>query len=142
MSTIQEIQKEIIDEFTMLDEWRDRYDYIIDLGRDLPLIETKYKIEENLIKGCQSNVWLHADMNGDKIVFTADSDGLISKGVISLIIRVFSNQKPKDILEADTDFIKTIGLKEHLTMNRGNGLISMLKQIKIYALIYHSKSEV
>lgn len=134
MSTIQEIQEEIIDEFAMFDDWMQRYEYIIELGKSLPLINEQYKIEENLIRGCQSKVWLHAEFNNDKIVFTADSDAILTKGIIAILIRAFSNQKPSDIVNANTAFIDEIGLKEHLSPTRANGLVSMIKQIKLYAI--------
>jgi len=134
MSTIKEIQEEIVDEFAMFDDWMQRYEYIIELGKSLPLIEEKYKVEENLIRGCQSQVWLHAEKQDDKIVFTADSDAILTKGIIAVLIRAFSNQKAVDIMNADTDFIDEIGLKEHLSPTRANGLVSMLKQIKLYAI--------
>lgn len=137
--TIQDIQAEIVDEFSMFDDWEDRFQYIIDLGKDLPLIEDQYKTEENTIKGCQSKVWLHAEIIDDKIVFTADSDAIITKGIIAILIRVFSNQSPTNILNANTDFIDEIGLKEHLSPTRANGLVSMIKNIKMYALAYNSK---
>ena len=115
--TIKEIQDEIIDEFSMFEEdnWDERYQYVIDLGKTLPLIDEKYKVEENIIKGCQSKVWLHGEENDGKIVFTADSDAILTKGIIAILIRTFSNQKASDILEADTKFIDEIGLKEHLS---------------------------
>jgi len=138
--TIKEIQDEIVDEFSMFDDWMQRYEYIIDLGKSLPLIEEQYKTEENIIKGCQSKVWVHAEKNEDKIVFTADSDAILTKGIIAILIRSFSNQKAADILEADTDFIDEIGLKEHLSPTRANGLVSMIKQIKMYALAYNAKN--
>lgn len=132
---ISDIQQEIIDEFDFFDDWTERYEYIINLGKELPLIEEQYKTEENLIKGCQSRVWLHAHKDGNgNVAFTADSDAILTKGIIALMIRVFSGQTPKDILEADTDFIEKIGLKEHLSPTRANGLVSMIKQIKFYAL--------
>ncbi|WKW45941.1 SufE family protein [Myroides sp. JBRI-B21084] len=134
MNTIQQIQEEIIDEFAMFDDWMQRYEYIIELGKSLPLIDEKYKIEENLIRGCQSKVWLHAEFNNDNIVFTADSDAILTKGIIAVLIRTFSNQKPNDILNANTAFIDEIGLKEHLSPTRANGLVSMIKQIKLYAI--------
>jgi len=137
--TIQEIQDEIIDEFSMFDDWEDRFQYVIDLGKTLPLIDEKYKTEENTIKGCQSKVWLHGEEANENVVFTADSDAIITKGIIAILIRVFSNQKAKDILEADTKFIDEIGLKEQLSPTRANGLVSMIKQIKMYALAYDSK---
>jgi cysteine desulfuration protein SufE len=137
--TIKEIQQEIIDEFSMFDDWDERFQYTIDLGKSLPLIEEKYKTDENTIKGCQSKVWLHSEENNGKIVFTADSDAIITKGIIAILIRVFSNQKANDILEADTAFIDKIGLKEQLSPTRANGLVSMIKQIKMYALAYDSR---
>ncbi len=137
--TIKEIQQEIIDEFSMFDDWDERFQYTIDLGKSLPLIEEKYKTDENTIKGCQSKVWLHSKENDGKIVFTADSDAIITKGIIAILIRVFSNQKANDILEADTAFIDKIGLKEQLSPTRANGLVSMIKQIKMYALAYDSR---
>jgi len=140
MNSIKEIQEEIVDEFTMFDEWMDKYEHIIELGKDLPLIDEKHKTEENLIKGCQSRVWLHAEMDGDKIVFTADSDAIITKGIIALMIRTFSNQTPKDIAESNVDFIDKIGLKEHLSPTRSNGLLSMLKQIKMYSIAFQAKA--
>ena len=138
--TIKEIQNEIIDEFSMFDDWMQRYEYIIELGKSLPLIEEKYKTDENLIKGCQSKVWLHGEENSDKIVFTADSDAILTKGIIAILIRAFSNQKAADIINADTDFIDEIGLKEHLSATRANGLVSMIKNIKMYALAFNAKN--
>ncbi|MXN91430.1 SufE family protein [Flavobacterium sp. Sd200] len=137
---IQEIQEEIIDEFAMFDEWDERYQYVIDLGKSLPLIDEQYKTENNIIKGCQSKVWLHADQKDGNIVFTADSDAILTKGLIAIMIRVFSNQKPEAILEANTDFVDEIGLKEHLSPTRANGLVSMIKQIKMYALAFSAKN--
>ncbi|WP_338378902.1 SufE family protein [uncultured Flavobacterium sp.] len=136
---IKEIQDEIVDEFSMFEDWMQRYEYIIELGKSLPLIEEKYKTEENIIKGCQSKVWVHGEENNGNIVFTADSDAILTKGIIAILIRVFSNQKPEDILEANTDFIDEIGLKEHLSPTRANGLVSMIKQIKMYALAFQAK---
>ncbi|KAA5533935.1 SufE family protein [Paenimyroides baculatum] len=132
--TIKEIQEEIVDEFAMFDDWMQRYEYIIELGKSLPLIEDQYKVEENLIRGCQSKVWLHAEKNDNKIVFTADSDAILTKGIIAILIRTFSDQKAVDVMNADTSFIDEIGLKEHLSPTRANGLVSMLKQIKLYAI--------
>lgn len=132
--TIKEIQEEIVDEFAMFDDWMQRYEYIIELGKSLPLIKDQYKVEENLIRGCQSKVWLHAQKNDDKIVFTADSDAILTKGIIAILIRTFSDQKAADVMNADTSFIDEIGLKEHLSPTRANGLVSMLKQIKLYAI--------
>ncbi|RRJ87136.1 SufE family protein [Paenimyroides tangerinum] len=137
--TIKEIQEEIVDEFAMFDDWMERYEYIIDLGKNLPLIDEAYKTEDNIIKGCQSKVWVHADKIDDKIVFTADSDAILTKGIIAILIRVFSNQKTEDILNADMSFIDEIGLKEHLSPTRANGLVSMIKKIKMYALALQTK---
>ena len=139
MATIQEIQDEIVDEFAMFEDWEERYQYMIDLGKGLPLIDEKYKTDDNLIKGCQSKVWVHAEMKDNTVVFSADSDAIITKGIIAILIRVFSNQHPKDIIEADTDFIDKIGLKEHLSPTRANGLVSMIKQLKMYALAYQTQ---
>ena len=139
--TIKEIQDEIVDEFSMFEEdnWDERYQYVIDLGKTLPLIDEKYKTDENIIKGCQSKVWVHGEMQGDKIVFTADSDAILTKGIIAILIRTFSKQTPSEILEADTKFIDEIGLKDHLSPTRANGLVSMIKQIKMYALAFNAK---
>ena len=137
--TIKEIQEEIIDEFSMFDDWMERYEYIIDLGKSLPLIEESYKLDENLIKGCQSKVWLHSELNEDTLIFTADSDAILTKGIVALLLRVFSDQKAADILAADTKFIDEIGLKEHLSPTRANGLVSMLKQIKMYAIALQAR---
>ena len=137
--TIQEIQEEIIDEFSMFEDWEERYQYMIDLGKTLPLIDETHKTEDNIIKGCQSKVWVHANMNDDKIEFTADSDAIITKGIIAILIRVFSNQHPSAIIESNTDFIDEIGLKEHLSPTRANGLVSMIKQLKMYAIAYQTQ---
>ena len=137
--SIEAIQNEIIDEFSMFEDWEERYQYMIDLGKDLPLINDQYKTDSNIIKGCQSKVWVHAEMKDNKIQFTADSDAIITKGIIAILIRAFSNQHPKDIIDANTDFIDKIGLKEHLSPTRANGLVSMIKQIKLYALAFQSK---
>lgn len=137
--TIKEIQEEIVDEFAMFDDWMQRYEYIIDLGKNLPLIDEAYKTDDNIIKGCQSKVWVHAEKQDDKITFTADSDAILTKGIIAILIRVFSNQKPEDILNADMSFIDEIGLKEHLSATRANGLVSMIKKIKMYALALQIK---
>ncbi|MFH7003474.1 SufE family protein [Flavobacterium bizetiae] len=139
--TIKEIQNEIIDEFSMFDDWMQRYEYIIELGKSLPLIKEEYKTEENLIKGCQSKVWLQGEQKDDKIVFTADSDAILTKGIIAILIRAFSNQKAEDIINADTQFIDEIGLKEHLSATRANGLVSMIKNIKMYALAFDAKNK-
>ena len=138
--TIKEIQDEIVDEFSMFDDWMQRYEYIIELGKTLPLIDEKFKTEENIIKGCQSKVWLQGEENDGKIAFTADSDAILTKGIIAILIRTFSNQKPSDILEANTDFIDEIGLKKHLSPTRANGLVSMIKKINMYALAFEAKN--
>ncbi len=137
--TIKDIQNEIIDEFSMFDDWMQRYEYMIELGKSLPLIDDQYKTDDNIIKGCQSKVWVHAEMKDDNVVFTADSDAIITKGIIAILIRVFSNQTPQAIIEADTAFIDEIGLKEHLSPTRANGLVSMIKQIKMYAIAYQTQ---
>lgn len=137
--SIKDIQNEIIEEFSMFDDWEERYQYMIDLGKSLPLISDQYKTDDNIIKGCQSKVWVHAELIEEKILFTADSDAIITKGIIAILIRVFSNQNPKDIIEANTDFIDQIGLKEHLSPTRANGLVSMIKQLKLYAIAYQTQ---
>lgn len=139
MQSIKEIQDDIIDEFSMFEDWEERYQYMIDLGKTLPLIDEQFKTEENIIKGCQSKVWVHAEFKNNNIEFTADSDAIITKGIIAILIRVFSNQSPKAIMEANTDFIDEIGLKEHLSPTRANGLVSMIKQLKIYAIAYQTQ---
>ena len=138
--TIAEIEEEILGEFLIFDDWMEKYEHIIELGKDLPIIDEKYKNEDHIIKGCQSQVWLHAENNDGKIQFTAESDAIITKGIISLLIRVFDNQKAEDIIHADLKFIDEIGLKEHLSPTRSNGLLSMIKQIKTYALAYSVKA--
>lgn len=138
--TIKEIQDEIVDEFSMFDDWMQRYEYIIELGKSLPLIDEKFKTDENIIKGCQSKVWLQGEEQDGNVIFTADSDAILTKGIIAILIRAFSNQKPSAILEANTDFIDEIGLKEHLSPTRANGLVSMIKQIKMYALAFEAKN--
>lgn len=138
--TINEIQDEIIDEFAFFDDWMNKYEYIIELGKDLPLIDEQYKREDYLIKGCQSLVWLHADEKDGKVQFTADSDAIITKGLIALMIRVLSDQKPADIAAADLYFIDKIGLQEHLSPTRANGLLSMVKQMKMYGLALQARN--
>jgi cysteine desulfuration protein SufE len=136
---IEEIQNEIVEEFSMFDDWMQRYEYMIELGKSLPLIDPQYKTDDNIIKGCQSKVWVHAELVDDKLVFTADSEAIITKGIIAILIRAMSNQKPVDIIEANTDFIDEIGLKEHLSPTRANGLVSMIKQLKLYAIAYQTQ---
>jgi cysteine desulfuration protein SufE len=138
--SIKEEQDEIVADFEYLSNWDDKYEYIIQLGKELPLIGEQYKTEENLIRGCQSRVWLHADYREGKLFFTADSDAVITKGLISMMIKVLNGQTPGDIVAADIYFIDAIGLSSHLSPTRSNGLLSMLKQIKIYALAYQAKS--
>ena len=140
--TINEKQDEIIAEMSELDDWMDRYAYIIDLGNSLPPIAEEYKTPQNLIEGCQSRVWLHADMNGDgRVEFTADSDAIIVKGIISMLIEVLSGHAPKEILDADLYFIDRIGLSEHLSPTRSNGLLAMVKQMRFYALAFQAKQQ-
>lgn len=139
--SIKEIQNDIVDEFSMFDNWEDRYQYLIDLGKTLPLIDEQYKTENYLIKGCQSNVWLHAENNNNTIIYTADSDAIITKGIIALLVRVFSNQTPQAILNSTIDFIDKIGLKDHLSPTRANGLVSMIKQMKLYAVAFQTQHQ-
>ncbi len=139
--TIQEIQEQIITEFSHFDDWMDRYNHLIEMGRTCPRIDEKYKTKSYLISGCHSRVWLHAAMNEGKIVFTAESDAVITKGIINLLIRVFNNQPVDDIINADISFIDKIGLKEHLSPTRSNGLMSMIKQVKLYALAFKTKNQ-
>jgi cysteine desulfuration protein SufE len=139
--TIQEIEQQIISEFANFDEWLDKYSYLIELGKDCPVIDEKDKTESNLIKGCQSRVWLSCQQRDGRLYFAADSDAVITKGIISLLIRTFDGQTPQDILDADLSFIDVIGLKEHLSPTRSNGLTSMLKQMKMYALAYSMKKD-
>jgi|TARA_B100001741_G_scaffold308775_1_gene305467 cysteine desulfuration protein SufE len=137
--TIENAQKDIIDNFLFFDDWTQKYEYIIELSKDLEFMSENLKSEDNLIKGCQSKVWLHAEMINGKINFLADSEAIITKGIISILLNVFNNRKPQEILDSDMGFIEKIGLKEHLSPNRANGLSSMYKQIKFYALAF-SKS--
>ncbi len=139
--TIEEIQQQIINEFSLFDDWMDRYNHLIEMGKSCPMIDEKFKTKNYLISGCQSRVWLHASREDGSIIFTADSDAVITKGIVNLLIRVFSNQTPDDILEADTSFIDKIGLKEHLSPTRSNGLMSMIKQMKLYALAFKTKAQ-
>ena len=139
MESIQEKQNQIIDEFNFFQDWSEKYQYLIDLGKSLPDYDQNNKIDSNLINGCQSKVWLNSSFNNNIVIFEADSDAIISKGIISLLIRVFSGHNPKEILESNIDFIEKIGLNSHLSQTRANGLLSMIKQIKIYALAYQVK---
>ncbi|MEZ7929641.1 MAG: SufE family protein [Flavobacteriales bacterium] len=138
MSTIQKIQAEIVEDFGMFDDWMQKYEYLIDLGNDLAPIKEQYKTEDNLIKGCQSRVWLHAEHTQGKIIFTADSDAIMTKGIVAILINVLSNQAPKDIATAKLDFINEIGLKDQLSPTRANGLVSMIKKMKLYAIAFNN----
>lgn len=139
MKTINELQDEVVEEFSDFDDWMDKYQMLIDLGNDLKPLDEKYKTEQNLIDGCQSRVWLQCDLVDGKLVFTADSDALIVKGIIDLLIQVLSGHTPKEILDADLYFIDKIGLRDHLSPTRSNGLLAMVKQIKAYAVAYSVK---
>ena len=139
--SIAAIENEIIEEFELFgDDWEQKYEHLIDLGRSLPLIEPQYKTDDRLIKGCQSKVWMHSELKNGRVTFTADSDAIITKGMVALMVRVLSNQAPKDIVDADLGFIDKIGLKEHLSPTRANGLVSMIKQMKLDALALGSKA--
>lgn len=137
--TIDEQQDQIIEDFSFFADWTDKYEYIIQLGKDLPLIDAQYKTDDNLIRGCQSKVWLHADFRDGKIYFTADSDALITKGLVSMMVSVLSGYTPKEIAESDIYFIDRVGLSSHLSPTRSNGLLSMLKQMKMYGLAFQAK---
>jgi cysteine desulfuration protein SufE len=139
MTDIKDLQTDIVDEFSMFDDWMGRYEYLIDLGKSLPLIDESLKTDDNIIKGCQSRVWLHAEAEADRVHYTADSDAILTKGLIALLIRVLDRQKAGDIASADMSFIDQIGLKEHLSPTRANGLMSMIKQMKFYALGLQAK---
>lgn len=138
---IAEIQEEIVEEFSLFDDWMQRYEYMIELGKTLPRIDPQYKTDDYLIKGCQSKVWVHAELKDGRVQFTADSDAIITKGIIAILIRAFSGQKPSDIVAAKTDFIDEIGLREHLSPTRANGLVSMIRQLKLYAVAYETRME-
>jgi cysteine desulfuration protein SufE len=134
--TINEIQDSIIGEFAMFDEWMDKYNLLIDLGKELPVIDPRFKVKDFLIEGCQSKVWLHPEYDGNKISFTADSDAIITRGIVGLLIKVLSGRTPEEIISADLYFIEKIGLRQHLSPTRSNGLLSMVRQIKLYAMAY------
>ena len=134
---IIEVQNEIVEEFSLFEDWMERYEYMIELGKSIELIDPNNKVDANLIKGCQSKLWLHAELKEDKLIFKADSEAIITKGIAAVLLRVFSNQTPKNIIEAKLEFIDKIGLKEHLSPTRANGLLSMIKQIKYYALAFN-----
>ena len=134
---IAEIQEEIIDEFSIFEDWMEKYEHIIELGKNINIIDHKNKIDSNLIKGCQSKLWLHAELRNGRVIFSADSEAIITKGIAAILLRVFSNQPPKDIIQSNVNYIDKIGLKEHLSPTRANGLVSMIKQIKYYALAFN-----
>ncbi len=134
MTSIKEKEQAVVEEFELFDDWMDKYNHIIEMGKALPVIDDQYKQEKYLIKGCQAQVWLHAEQKDGRVHFSADSDALITKGIVALLIRVLSDQKPDDIIDADMSFIDEIGLKEHLSQTRSNGLVNMIKQMKLYAL--------
>lgn len=138
-NSIKDIEEEIVEEFNMFENWIDKYDYLIDLGKSLPKIDNEYKVKDNIITGCQSQVWLHAKQENNKVVFTADSDAIMTKGIIAMLIRVLSGQKAENIINTSLDFINKIGLNEQLSQTRANGLNSMIKQMKIYALAFKNK---
>jgi len=134
--SIQKIENEIVEDFKLFDDWDGKYEYIIDIGKKLPLLDDKYKIEENKVKGCQSTVWLHAEHKDEKVFYSADSDAVIVKGLISMLIRVLSGHTPDEIINADLGFINKIGMTTHLAQTRANGLLSMVKQMKNYAIAF------
>jgi cysteine desulfuration protein SufE len=138
---IKEKESEIISEFEMFDDWMDKYNYIIEAGKSVPVIDPKYKEDQYLIKGCQSQVWLHASVEDGRVIFRADSDALITRGIVGMLIRVLSNQQPQDIVNAELSFIDQIGLKEHLSPTRSNGLVNMIKQMKLYALAFKAQQK-
>ena len=140
-SSLEEVQNQIVEEFQMFDDWMDRYNQLIDLSKELDPLDPEFKARKYLIEGCQSKVWLHAQLEGDVIRFTADSDAIITKGIIALLIRVLSGRTPEEIKDADLFFIDRIGLKEHLSPTRANGLLAMVRQMKLYALAYYTKQE-
>jgi len=139
--TIEKKEQQIVNEFSIFDDWMDRYNYLIELGKSMPIIDDKYKTDQYLISGCQSKVWLYADFEDGKVLYSADSDAIITKGIVNLLIRVLSNQSPQDIIDAPLTCIDSIGLKEHLSPTRSNGLVSMIKQMKMYAMVYKLKQQ-
>ena len=138
--SIEATENEIVDEFEMFEDWIQKYEYLIDLGNSVPLIDEKYKTEDNLIKGCQSQVWMHSELKDGKIVYTADSDAIITKGMVALMVRVLSNHSPEEIINSKLDFVEKIGLTKHLSPTRSNGLVSMIKQMKLDAVAYKIKN--
>ena len=139
--TINEIQDNIVDEFSLFDDWMDKYNLLIDLGKDLPVIDPRYKVMDFLIEGCQSKVWLHPDFDGKIITFTADSDAIITRGIVALLIKVLSGRTPQEIISADLYFIEKIGLRQNLSPTRSNGLLSMVRQMKLYSMAYDAKGK-
>jgi cysteine desulfuration protein SufE len=139
--TINEVQDKIIEEFSFFDDWMDKYNLLIDLGKDLPVIDPKYKVKDFLIEGCQSKVWLHPDYDGNIITFTADSDAIITRGIVSLLIKVLSGRTPSEIISADLYFIDTIGLRQNLSPTRSNGLLSMVRQMKLYSMAFNARGK-
>ena len=139
--TVNEVQESIIDEFSVSDDWMDKYNLLIDMGKDLPAIDPKFKVKDFLIEGCQSKVWLHPEFNGETIKFTADSDAIITKGIVGLLIKVFSGRTPDEIIAADLYFIDRIGLRQNLSPTRSNGLLAMVRQMKLYAMAYKAKAK-
>jgi len=137
--TINEVQDKIIDEFSLFDDWMDKYNLLIDLGKDLPVLDPKYKVRDFLIEGCQSKVWLHPDFDGNIITFRADSDAIITRGIVALLIKVLSERSPQEIISADLYFIEKIGLRQNLSPTRSNGLLSMVRQMKLYSMAYNAK---
>lgn len=139
--TINEIQDELIEEFSLFTDWMEKYEYIIQMGKELPLIDEQYKTDDNLIRGCQSRVWLHADYKDGKVLFTADSDAIITKGLVSMVVRVLSDHSPAEIANAELYFVDKVGLREHLSVTRSNGLLSMIKQMKLYAVALQTQAK-
>lgn len=139
--TINEIQDELIDDFALFTDWMEKYEYIIQLGKELPLIDEQYKTDDNLIRGCQSRVWLHADYKDGKVIFTADSDAIITKGLVSMVVKVLSDHTPAEIANAELYFVDKVGLREHLSVTRSNGLLSMIKQMKLYAVALQTQAK-
>jgi cysteine desulfuration protein SufE len=137
--TIKEVQDSIIDEFSLFDDWLDKYNLLIDIGKELPVIDPRYKVKDFLIEGCQSKVWLHPEFNGSRITFTADSDAIITRGIVALLIKVLSKRSPEEIISSDLYFIDKIGLRQNLSPTRSNGLLSMVRQMKLYAMAYNVK---
>jgi cysteine desulfuration protein SufE len=139
--TIKEVQDNIIDEFSLFDDWMDKYNLLIDLGKELPVIDPKFKVKDFLIEGCQSKVWLHPEFNGSMITFTADSDAIITRGIVALLVKVLSNRSPEEIIATDLYFIDKIGLRQNLSPTRSNGLLSMVRQMKLYAMAYNARNK-